>query len=83
MQEIDIHQDIDVALLLLQNRIKQNVSIDRLLTDEMPTVFGYPGQLGQALLNIISNAVDAVGDKEKGRIRIETSFIRGHVFHFH
>lgn len=80
MQEIDIHQDIDVALLLLQNRIKQNVSIDRLLTDEMPTVFGYPGQIGQALLNIISNAVDAVGDKEKGRIRIETSFIRGHVF---
>lgn len=79
MQEIDIHQDIDVALLLLQNRIKNNVAIEQLLADDLPTVHGYPGQLGQALLNIISNAVDAVGDKEKARIRVETSFVRENV----
>lgn len=73
MQEIDIHQDINVALLLLKNKIKHDIKIDQFLAVQLPTVYGYPGQLGQAILNIIGNAIDAVSKKgTPGKIIIQT-----------
>lgn len=73
--KIDIHADIDVALLLLNSRHKDAISINRKLTDQHMEVDGYKGQLSQAFLNIISNSIDAVAEKGKdGKIDIETSF---------
>lgn len=72
---IDIHGDIDVALLLLNSRHKDAISINKKLTDQHMEVDGYKGQLSQAFLNIISNSIDAVAPKGKdGKIDIETSF---------
>ncbi|MEO9483885.1 MAG: YfiR/HmsC family protein [Ekhidna sp.] len=73
--KIDIHSDIDVALLLLNSRHKDAISINRKLSDQHMEVDGYKGQLSQAFLNIISNSIDAVAPKGKeGKIDIETSF---------
>ncbi len=73
--KIDIHADIDVALLLLNSRHKDAISINKKLTDQHMEVDGYKGQLSQAFLNIISNSIDAVASKGKdGKIDIETSF---------
>lgn len=73
--KIDIHADIDVALLLLNSRHKDAISINRKLSDQHMEVDGYKGQLSQAFLNIISNSIDAVAPKGKeGKIDIETSF---------
>ena len=73
--KIDIHGDIDVALLLLNSRHKDAISINKKLTDHHMEVDGYKGQLSQAFLNIISNSIDAVAPKGKdGKIDIETSF---------
>lgn len=72
---IDIHADIDVALLLLNSRHKDAISINKKLSDQHMEVDGYKGQLSQAFLNIISNSIDAVAPKGKdGKIDIETSF---------
>ncbi len=72
---IDIHADMDVALLLLNSRHKDAISINKNLTDKHMEVDGYKGQLSQAFLNIISNSIDAVAPKGKeGKIDIETSF---------
>ena len=39
----------------------------------MFVVMGYPGQLGQVFLNLISNAIDAIEEKENGgKITIQT-----------
>lgn len=73
--KIDIHSDIDVALLLLNSRHKDAIHINKNLTDKHLEVDGYKGQLSQAFLNIISNSIDAVAPKGKdGKIDIETSF---------
>ncbi|GAB4231239.1 MAG: hypothetical protein Tsb0034_03440 [Ekhidna sp.] len=71
MSEIDIHEDIDVALLFLKNKIG-NITIETDLANELPTMYGYSGQVGQAILNIIGNAIDACGDKKDGKINIRT-----------
>lgn len=72
MDVIDIHDDIDVALLLLKNKIKHNVTIEQDLAKKLPEMHGYPGQVGQAILNIISNALDASSSKEESKIHIQT-----------
>lgn len=73
--KIDIHGDIDVALLLLNSRHKDAISINKKLADQHMEIDGYKGQLSQAFLNIISNSIDAVAPKGKeGKIDIETSF---------
>ncbi len=71
--EVDIHADIEVALLLLKNRYKNNIEIEKKFAKDLPIVMGYPGQLGQVFLNLISNAIDAIEEKsEGGKITIET-----------
>ncbi|MEQ9467452.1 MAG: YfiR/HmsC family protein [Ekhidna sp.] len=71
--KIDIHNDLDVALLLLNSRLKESVQINKKLADKLPEIEGYKGQLSQAFLNIINNALDAVAEKgSDGKVDIET-----------
>lgn len=72
MDVIDIHDDIEVALLFLKNKLKNNVTVEQNLAKELPTMYGYSGQVGQAILNIISNAIDAASGKEDAKIQITT-----------
>lgn len=72
--KIDIHNDLDVALLLLNSRHKDSVKINKNFTEESLEIEGYKGQLSQAFLNIISNSIDAVSNKGKeGKVDIETA----------
>ncbi|MEO1254706.1 MAG: ATP-binding protein, partial [Bacteroidota bacterium] len=71
--KIDIHGDLDVALVLLNSRHKDSVKINKKLADASPEIDGFNGQLSQAFLNIINNAIDSVVTKGKGgEIDIET-----------
>ena len=72
MSEINIHEDIDVALLLLKNKIRPTIKLEMDLADDLPTIYGYPGQVGQALLNIIGNALDACGNKPDSEVIVKT-----------
>jgi C4-dicarboxylate-specific signal transduction histidine kinase len=49
--EIDVHEDLEVALLLLNSRIKNVIDIKKGLKATYSVVSGYKGQLSQALLN--------------------------------
>ncbi|MBD2067284.1 HAMP domain-containing protein [Leptolyngbya sp. FACHB-671] len=61
---VDIHEGIDSTLLIMQHRLKE--SPDRpaiqVIRDygNLPPVECYPGQLNQALMNILANAIDAL-----------------------
>ncbi|NQZ77521.1 MAG: DUF4154 domain-containing protein [Ekhidna sp.] len=78
--EIDIHNDIDVALLLLNSRHKDSVKIEKHFTEEALEMDGFKGQLSQAFLNIVSNAIDSVDEKGKGgEIHISTSKVKNAV----
>jgi signal transduction histidine kinase len=62
--KIDIHQDIEVALLLLQNRHRDKIEIEKDFNLKIPEIDGYSGQMGQVFLNIIGNAIDAFEENQ-------------------
>ncbi len=66
----DIHEGLDSTLILLRNRYKSRIEINKAYGD-IPSVECFPGQLNQVFMNIISNSIDAIEDK--GVITISTS----------
>jgi two-component system, NtrC family, sensor kinase len=79
-QLIDLHECIESTLIILRYRFKhscQNGEIKIIKDyDRLPPVECYPGQLNQALMNILSNAIDALEEAvEQPTIIIRTELI--------
>jgi signal transduction histidine kinase len=69
-QPTDLRVGLDNTLRILGHELKaKKISIEREIPDDLPTVFGYAGELNQVWTNLLDNAIDAV--PEGGRIRIE------------
>ncbi|MFY0687273.1 MAG: hypothetical protein JXQ90_08915 [Cyclobacteriaceae bacterium] len=66
----DIHEGLDSTLILLNNRIKDIVEVEKQYDERIELIECYYGQLNQVFMNIISNAIDALG--EDGKISICT-----------
>ncbi|MGE5656391.1 MAG: ATP-binding protein [Actinomycetota bacterium] len=68
-QQVDIHEGIDSTLLILQHRLKgsDHCSGVQVIKEygALPLVECYVGQLNQVFMNILSNALDALEDREK------------------
>jgi len=66
-KEVDIHAGIDSTIMLLQHRLKEKP--DRpaieIVQDygELPVIECYAGQLNQVFMNILTNAIDAIEEK--------------------
>lgn len=74
IEPVQVNEIIDSTLILLETELRQRQV--RLLRESdafMPLVEADAEQLKQVLLNIIINAMQAIG--ERGRINIKTSFI--------
>jgi signal transduction histidine kinase len=58
----DLHEGIDSTLMLLQHRLKTQRYQIRVIRkyQNLPLVECYSGQINQAFINIISNAIDAI-----------------------
>jgi signal transduction histidine kinase len=65
----NIHEGIDSTLILLRNKYKERIEIEKHYGD-IPVIECYPGQLNQVFMNILSNAIDAI--EGKGTITIST-----------
>ncbi|MBD2155957.1 PAS domain S-box protein [Leptolyngbya sp. FACHB-16] len=67
MKDIDIHEGIDSTLVILQSRLKANEDRSTIevvkIYGVLPQVECYAGQLNQVLMNILSNAIDALDEK--------------------
>ena len=61
---VDIHEGIDSTLLILQHRLKDRPERPaiQIIRDygNLPPVECYPGQINQAFMNILANAIDAL-----------------------
>jgi CheY-like chemotaxis protein len=72
-----ITESLDLTLLirevtgLISVTIPKNIEIDFHLEDELPLIRGGSAQLRQVLMNLITNAADAIGDA-RGTIKIGT-----------
>lgn len=72
MQSTNVHEGLQSTLNLLEHRIQK--AGHQLLVDfckDTPTIQGMPGELNQVWMNILSNAVEALGDT-KGEIKVKT-----------
>ena len=64
MKPVDIHEGLDNTLLLLRHRLKANSQFPEIIIcknyDILPLINCYPGQLNQAFMNILENAIDVL-----------------------
>jgi GAF domain-containing protein len=87
-KEVDIHEGIDSTLMILHHRLKPLADSPTIHVrkdyDTLPLIECYPGQLNQVLMNLLSNAIDAIEERNAhkspeliaanpGEIRISTS----------
>ena len=87
IKKVDIHQGIDSALVILLHRLKSTENRPEIQVIKeygaLPLIKCYAGQINQVIMNILSNAIDALEESNKGRslpeitanpniIRIET-----------
>ncbi|HEY9656140.1 MAG TPA: ATP-binding protein [Crinalium sp.] len=87
---VDLHEGIDSTLLILQHRLKDRAERPAIQIvreyGNLPLVECYPGQINQALMNILANAIDALEEanvkrtyqevkQNPNQITIQTSII--------
>jgi signal transduction histidine kinase len=70
VQEVNVHHGIDNTLVILRNKIKVGVTVQREYCNNLPLITAFGSELNQVWTNILDNAIDAMN--EKGRIIIRT-----------
>ncbi|MEG4015031.1 MULTISPECIES: GAF domain-containing sensor histidine kinase [unclassified Microcoleus] len=61
---VDLHEGLDSSLLMLQNKLKTNIKIDKEY-GSLPRVNCHAGQINQVFYNLIDNALDAIDSADK------------------
>jgi signal transduction histidine kinase len=75
---LDINEAIESTIVISRNVWKYVAEVDTDLDPDLPPVPGQRGEINQVFLNLITNAADAIAEKQdreeavKGRIRIRT-----------
>ncbi|HZU53826.1 MAG TPA: PAS domain S-box protein [Holophagaceae bacterium] len=71
---VDLNEAVEEMTHLLSVSISKNISLRFDLGKGLPPLEADPVQLQQVVMNLVTNASDAIGDKE-GAIRIATSLV--------
>lgn len=68
---VNIHEGIDSTLLILQHLLKEKADRPAIVVvkeyGDLPLIECYAGQLNQVLMNILTNAIDALDEANKNR----------------
>lgn len=73
--DIDVNELVEEMADLLRIAMSRQVSLDMDLADPPPVVRADVAQLRQIVMNLITNASDAIGDRP-GRIQLRTGLLR-------
>jgi signal transduction histidine kinase len=84
MKAVNIHDGIDSTLMILQHRLKAKHNHPEIQVikeyGQLPLVECYAGQLNQVFMNVLSNALDALEERDMrrsaGEMREQPSHIR-------
>jgi two-component system NtrC family sensor kinase len=84
IKTIDLHEGIETTLHILQHRLKENASRPEIQVQKdygsLPPMAGNGGQLNQVIMNLLTNAIDALeegnGDRPYAEIEAEPNMIR-------
>lgn len=80
LETIDIHKAIkETQVLITEIFTKENVVIETIFNCETPSITANMGKLQQVIMNILTNARDAIKESNNsGIIKIETSYTQDH-----
>ena len=71
VQELDVHKGLDNTLLILKYKLKKkNITVTRDYAESLPVIKAYGSELNQVWTNLIVNAVDAMS--EGGKLKVRT-----------
>jgi len=70
MKNNSLHDGIDITLKFLRSRISEKVIIKKNYDQSIKNIYCHIGQLNQVIMNLLANALDAIG--EEGKIEIIT-----------
>jgi signal transduction histidine kinase len=70
-QEVDIHNGLENTLIMLRHRLKYGIDVVRDYDRALPAIWAHGSELNQVWTNLISNAIDAMD--ENGKLRIRTA----------
>ncbi|MBD3404065.1 tetratricopeptide repeat protein [candidate division GN15 bacterium] len=68
-QRVDVHEGIESCLILLEPKLSERIAVNRDY-GEIPKINCYPGELNQAFMHLLTNAVEAI--EGPGEISIAT-----------
>jgi signal transduction histidine kinase len=68
LKSADIREGLRATLHLVKGGLPGGVSVSLALPDDLPDLLCYPGPLNQVFLNLVTNAVQAVG--ESGTVQV-------------
>ena len=72
LQAADINAGVQSTITMIREQARQNdVQITANL-GEIPLVTCYPGKINQMIMNLLTNAIDACGDREEGEVVVST-----------
>jgi len=75
LEMVDVSKIVKEMLELLTISVSKNVALQLDLAQNLPLVRGNAGRLRQVVMNLVTNASEAIGDRD-GVIRITTSGVR-------
>ncbi|MEQ8548954.1 MAG: ATP-binding protein [Cyclobacteriaceae bacterium] len=64
-KEANINECLDATSVLLNNKMKNRVTLKKNMDHDIPEINCFPGQLNQVFMNIISNAIQAFKDEQE------------------
>jgi PAS domain S-box-containing protein len=73
MRDLDVSAAVQESVDLVQFSIPKSVRLKLDLEQRLPVVKMDPGQLQQVLMNLLTNAGEAIGEGQQGRITVATS----------
>ncbi len=76
IQKVDIHEGIENTLALMAHELCDEIRVVKEY-GKVPEIYCFPGELNQVFMNLLSNAVQAIGSK--GTIHIKTFSGNGQV----
>ncbi len=74
----NVNACIEQSLELCHNTLKYHVKVEKKLAEDVPNIEADPQQIEQVFVNLFTNTVDAIGEKD-GTMTIETKIVDGTV----
>lgn len=76
---MDLNKAIESVITVSKNEWKYVADLETDLESDLPCTLGYPGEMSQAVLNLITNSAHAIADvskdeNQKGKIKITTRY---------